>query len=88
MQGDPQDRRTEGTPPPNPRRLDRTDKTEAILSVLEEDQLVKAKERIHWGRIRLSPGVRALLWGLRLYVILMLVTVVIHVVHTIQLSAR
>ena len=88
MQRDPQDKRTEGTPPPNPSPLDYTEKTEAILSVLEEDQLVKAKERIHWGRIRLSPGVRVLLWGLRLYVILMLVTVVIHVLRTVQLSGR
>ncbi len=82
------DRRTEGIPHPNPSAPDRTDRPDAILSVLEEDQLVRAKERIHWGRIRLSPGVRVLLWGLRLYVIFMLVTVVIHVVHTIQLSAR
>lgn len=88
MQRDPEERRTEGTPRPDSRALDRTHRPEAILSVLEEDQLVKAKERIHWGRIRLSPGVQILLWGLRLYVIFMLVTVVIHVVHTVQLSAR
>ena len=85
MQRRPEDRRTDGIPGSNP---DGTDRPEAILSVLEEDQLVKAKERIHWGRIRLSPGVRVLLWGLRLYVILMLITVAIHVLRTVQLSAR
>ena len=88
MQRHPEDRRTEGTPRPDPSAPDRTDRPEAILSVLEEDQLVKAKERIHWGRIRLSPGVQVLLWGLRLYVIFMLGTVVIHVLHTIQLGTR
>jgi hypothetical protein len=88
MQRHPEDKRTERTVRPDPRDLDRTDKPEAILSVLEEDQLVKAKERIHWGRIRLSPSVRVLLWGLRIYVILMLVTVVIHVLRTVQLGAR
>jgi len=88
MQRYPDDRRTEGTPHSDPSALDRTDRAEAILSVLEEDQLVRAKERIHWGRIRLTPGVRVMLWSLRLYVIFMLVTVVIHVVHTVQLNAR
>jgi len=88
MQRHPEDRPTGGIPRPDSNALNRTDKPEAILSVLEEDQLVKAKERIHWGRIWLSPGVRVLLWGLRLYVVLMLVTVGIHVVHTFQLNAR
>jgi hypothetical protein len=88
MQRHPDDRETEGTPRPDPSAQDRIDRPETILSVLEEDQLVKAKERIHWGRIRLTPGVRVLLWGLRLYVILMLVTVVLHVVRTVQLNAR
>ncbi len=88
MHRQPEDRRTQGTSRPLPSALDRTDKPEAILSVLEEDQLVKAKERSHWGRIRLSPVVRVLLWGLRLYVIFMLATVVIHVLHTVQLGAR
>jgi hypothetical protein len=67
--------------------MDRTDRPETVLSVLEEDQLVKAKERIHWGRSELSTGVRVLLWGLRLYVIFMLVTVAIHVVNTVQHGA-
>jgi hypothetical protein len=88
MQRNPQDRRTEGTPRSDPHALDSTDKPEAVLSVLEEDQLVKAKERIHWGRVRVSPRVRVLLWGLRVYVILMLVTVLIHVLRTVQPSAH
>ena len=88
MQRHPEDRRTEGTPRADQRALAPTEGPEAILSVLEEDQLVKAKERIHWGRIRLTPGVQVLLWGLRLYVILMLITVFIHVLRTVQFSAR
>jgi hypothetical protein len=84
MQRHPEDKRTEGTSRPDPRALDRAERPEAILSVLEEDQLVRAKERIHWGRIRLTPGVRVLLWGLRLYVFLMLVTVAMHVLRTVQ----
>jgi hypothetical protein len=88
MQRHPKDKRAEGTPRTDPHALNRTDKPDAILSVLEEDQLVKAKERIHWGRVRVSPAVRVLLWGLRVYVILMLVTVFIHVLRTVQQSAR
>ena len=84
MQRSREDKGTEGTSRADPHALDRADKPEAILSVLEEDQLVKTKERIHWGRIRLTPGVRVLLWGLRLYVIMMLVTVAIHVLRTVQ----
>lgn len=63
---------------------DPTNQPEAVLSVLEEDQLVKAKERFHWGRLKLSPGVQVLLWALRLYVIFMLITVAIHIVNTVR----
>lgn len=56
----------------------------AVLSVLEADQIVAAKQRTHFGRRELSRGVRILLWGLRVYVVIMLVLVVIsafRVVH-------
>ncbi len=57
---------------------------EAVLSVLEADQLVSAKERTHFGRKRLTGRTRVLLWGLRVYLLLMLVLVLIQVLHTLQ----
>ena len=49
----------------------------AVLSVLEADQIVAAKQQTHFGRRKLSKGTRALLWALRVYVVIMLVLVVI-----------
>ncbi len=57
---------------------------EAVLSVLEADQLVSAKERTRFGRKRLTGRTRVLLWGLRVYVLLMLVLVLIQVLHTLR----
>lgn len=57
---------------------------EAVLSVLEADQLVSAKERTRYGRRELSPRIRVLLWGLRVYVLLMFVLVLIQIFHTLQ----
>jgi hypothetical protein len=57
----------------------------AVLSVLEADQIVAAKQGTHFGRRKLSRGTRALLWALRAYVVIMLVLVVIaalRVVHS------
>jgi len=48
-----------------------------VLSLLEADQVVAAKQRTQFGRRNLSLGVRILLWGLRIYVVVMLVLVVI-----------
>lgn len=45
---------------------------EMALSLLEADQTVAAKERTRFGRRRLSRGEQALLWGLRIYVVVML----------------
>jgi hypothetical protein len=59
----------------------------AILSVLESDQLVAAKRRTHFGPRKLSFGVRALLWSLRVYVVIMMVLALISVLraaHVIQ----
>jgi len=55
-----------------------------VLSMLEADQLVAAKGRTRFGRRRLSLGTKLLLWGLRIYVILMLVIVLISVVRALH----
>jgi len=56
---------------------------DTVLSVLEADQLVAAKEHPRFGQKQLSQGVRVLLWGLRLYVIVMMALVAIQVVHAV-----
>jgi hypothetical protein len=58
-----------------------------VLSLLETDQVVAAKQQTRFGRRNLSPGVRILLWGLRFYVLVMFVLVVVSVVRAIH-SAR
>lgn len=63
---------------------DPQDRPEIVLSVLESDQLVAAKERSHLGRRLLTPGVQILLWGLRLYVVAMLALVVVQVVNALH----
>ena len=66
-------------------RLGRRDEidSEAVLELLEDDQLVSAKESVHLGRRNFSPAMNATLWGLRVYVVLMLVLIAVEVVHTI-----
>jgi hypothetical protein len=55
-----------------------------VLSFLEADQVVAAKRQSRFGRRTLSPGARILLWGLRIYVLLMLIIIVISVLRTIH----
>jgi hypothetical protein len=58
-----------------------------VLSLLEADQVVAAKEQMHFGRQKMSRGVRILLWGLRIYVVVMMIIVLISVlraIHVIQ----
>lgn len=55
-----------------------------VLSLLEADQVVAAKRQTHFGPRKFSFGVRLLLWGLRIYVILMLVIVLISVFRALQ----
>ena len=55
-----------------------------VLSLLETDQVVAAKQHTRFGRRKLSLGVRILLWGLRIYVVVMLVLVVVSVVRAIH----
>lgn len=59
----------------------------AVLSVLEADQIVAAKQSTRFGRRQLSRGARILLWGMRVYVVIMFVLVVIFAIQIIH-SAR
>lgn len=55
-----------------------------VLSLLEADQVVAAKERTHFGRRHLSLPMRILLWSLRVYVVVMLVLVLISVIRALH----
>lgn len=55
-----------------------------VLSLLEADQVVAAKTHTHFGRRNLSLGARLTLWGLRIYVVLMMVIVVISVIQALH----
>jgi hypothetical protein len=55
-----------------------------VLSLLEADQVVAAKSRTRFGERKLSWGVRGMLWGLRVYVVFMLVIVAISVVQALH----
>jgi hypothetical protein len=55
-----------------------------VLSLLEADQVVAAKQKTRFGRRNLSIGARILLWGLRVYVVAMLVLVVISVIRAVH----
>ena len=55
-----------------------------VLSLLEADQVVAAKKETRFGCRKFSTGVRMLLWGLRVYVILMFVIVIVSVFHALQ----
>jgi hypothetical protein len=52
-----------------------------VLSLLEADQVVAAKQQTRFGVRELSVGLRVALWGLRVYVVVMLVIVLISVVR-------
>ncbi|HTA52088.1 MAG TPA: hypothetical protein VK757_04820 [Candidatus Acidoferrum sp.] len=55
-----------------------------VLSLLETDQVVAAKQQTRFGRRTLSPGIKILLWGLRVYVVVMFVLVVVSVIRAIH----
>lgn len=76
--------RSEATAPGERPDVDLERRPEAVLSVLEADQLVAAKERAHFGRQRLSGGVRVILAGLRLYVIAMMIIVLLQVLNAVH----
>lgn len=56
-----------------------------VLSLLESDQLVAAKRRTHFGRRKLSFGVRVLLWSLRVYVVVMMLLALLSVLRAAHL---
>jgi hypothetical protein len=55
-----------------------------VLSLLEADQVVAAKEQMRFGRQKLSRGVRAMLWCLRIYVVVMLTIVLFSVLRAVH----
>jgi hypothetical protein len=55
-----------------------------VLALLEADQVVAAKSRTEFGRQRLSLAKRVMLWGLRVYVVVMLVIVVVSVFQAVR----
>jgi hypothetical protein len=55
-----------------------------VLSLLEADQVVAAKTHTRFGPRKLSTGIRAMLWGLRIYVFVMLVIVLISVLRALH----
>jgi hypothetical protein len=55
-----------------------------VLSLLEADQVVAAKTRTQFGRRKLSLGIRLMLWGLRGYVVLMMIVVVVSVIQALH----
>jgi hypothetical protein len=56
---------------------------QVVLSLLEADQVVAAKRRTRFGKRQLSPGMRLLLWGLRFYVVIMLIIVLFSVLQAV-----
>jgi hypothetical protein len=57
---------------------------EAALAVLEADQLVTTKQKTRFGRRPLSTPVTASLWGLRIYVAIMMILVVVSVLEALH----
>lgn len=55
-----------------------------VLSLLEADQVVAAKRQMRFGPRKFSTGLRVLLWGLRVYVVVMLVIVLISVFRAVH----
>jgi len=55
-----------------------------VLSLLETDQVVAAKEKTRFGRRSLSIGTRAQLWGLRIYVVAMFVLILVSVIRAMH----
>jgi len=55
-----------------------------VLSLLEADQVVAAKQQSRFGRRKLSFGTRLMLWALRVYVVVMLLLVLIRVLRAIH----
>ncbi len=59
---------------------------EMVLTLLEPDQVVVAKQRTHFGPRRLTRRHKALLWGLRIYVVVMLIIVLVSVIRAVHMA--
>jgi hypothetical protein len=70
---------------PDNRPPDLKDPT-VVLSFLEADQVVAAKQRTHFGRRHLPLGARLILWGLRIYVLVMLVLVIVSAIRALRFA--
>lgn len=57
---------------------------QVVLSLLEADQIVAAKQRTRFGKRKLSFATRTVLWGLRIYVVAMLVIVLVSVLRALH----
>ena len=60
-----------------------SDDPDAVLALLEADQVVAVKQRSRFQRRPLSRGLRVTLWALRIYVLVMLVMVAISVYRAV-----
>jgi len=67
----------------NPKKPDLSN-PELVLSLLEADQVVAAKQGSRFGRKKLSLRTRVILWGLRIYLVIMLVIVAISVLRALH----
>lgn len=77
---------TIGVPSPRLNAPEPSGASEAwVLDVLEPDQLVGAKEE-HYRRARLGRGTRALMWGMRGYVLFMMVVVAYQIWTTVHVT--
>ncbi|MGD0404132.1 MAG: hypothetical protein ABSB66_13145 [Candidatus Acidiferrales bacterium] len=55
-----------------------------VLSLLEADQVVAAKELMRFGPQKLSRGTRAMFWCLRVYVVVMMIIVLVSVLQAFR----
>jgi hypothetical protein len=78
------DGRTDIPPVAADDRQPRLEDPRVVLSLLEADQVVAAKEHMRFGRQKLSRGVRAMLWCLRIYVVVMLIIVLVSVLRAVH----
>jgi hypothetical protein len=79
------ERRDEAQAAPGARkREDLQAHPEVVLTLLEPDQVVVAKQRTHFGKRQLTSRHKALLWGLRIYVVVMLIIVLVSVLRAVH----
>ena len=69
-----------------PGQSDLEQNPQIVLELLEADQVVAAKERTRFGRRPLSRLEEVLLWGLRIYVVVMFAIVALWVFRTFHVA--